>query len=233
MSLPRWAPYDGGAPLAPFRYITDWEKPRGGWLLNGDGPFSLMPGRTLTAYDAQRGINEDVFLACPGTDPLGNLGYRGAVLPPHRGVNEAAAQVPPLPPAPDRVCQSVLQEEGRASWPSLPPAVTAMSAARTVPTTASRRERRATAALRRNAAKVAAALAASVAALAAAFSGGLQGASGTPGAGGGASLSALAPQTLPGARSWADLMGADDAAEEKAAALDASTLWGSQRANVT
>ena len=70
--------------------------------------------------------------------------------------------------------------------------------------------------LRRNAAKVAAALDASVAALAAGTLGSHQGASDIPGAGGGASPSALAPRTLPGAGSCADLMDADDAAAEKA-----------------
>ena len=188
-----------------------------------------MPGRTLAAYDAERGISEDVYLACPGTDPLGILGYRGAVLPPHWGVNDAVAQALPLPPAPDRVCQGVLQEEGGTSWPSLPPAVTAISVARTVPTTASRRQRRAAVAQRGNAANVAAAFAASVAALAAGFSGSREGASRMPGAGGDASPSALAPHTMPGAGSWADLMDADDAAAEKAAALGATTPWGSQR----
>ena len=91
MSLPRGAPHDGGAPLAPFRYIADREDPGGGWLLKEDSPFSLMPGRTLPAYDAEWGINEDVYLACPGTDPPGILGYRGAFQPPHRGVNDAVA----------------------------------------------------------------------------------------------------------------------------------------------
>ena len=88
--------------------------------MKGDSSFSLMQGRTLAACDAERGINEDVYPACPGTDPLGILGYRGAVLPPHPGVNDAVAQAP-LPPAPDRVCQGALQKEGGASWPSLPP----------------------------------------------------------------------------------------------------------------
>ena len=139
MSLPPGAPRDGGAPLAPFRYITDWEDPAGGCLLKGENLFSLMPGRTLTASDAERGINADVCLACPGTDALGILGYRGAVLPSHRGVNDMAAQAPPLPPAPDRVCQRTLQKEGGARWPSLPFTVTAVLAATTAPATASRR----------------------------------------------------------------------------------------------
>ena len=51
----------------------------------GGKPFSLMPGRRLAAYDAERGIDEDVYLACPGTDPLGILEHRGVVLPPPIG----------------------------------------------------------------------------------------------------------------------------------------------------
>ena len=51
----------------------------------GGKPFSLMPGQTLAAFDAERGVDEDLHLACPGTDPLGILGYRGAVLPPPSG----------------------------------------------------------------------------------------------------------------------------------------------------
>ena len=149
MSLPRGAPMKGGALLAPFRYITDLEVTAGGWLLKGGRPFSLMPGWTLATYDAKRGVDEDVYLACPGTDPLGILGYRGAVLHPHGGINDVAAQALPPPPAAGQVCQGALQKEGGASWPSLPPAVTAVLAATMVPTTASRRQHRAAAALRR------------------------------------------------------------------------------------
>ena len=76
------APHEGGAPLAPFRYITDWEGPGRGWLLKGGGPFSLMTGRTLVAYDAERGVDEDVYLACPGTDPWASWGAGGRPCPP-------------------------------------------------------------------------------------------------------------------------------------------------------
>ena len=189
-----------------------------------------MPGRTLAAFDDERGVDEDVFLACPATDPLGILGHRGAVLPPHRGVNDAVAQAPPPPPVAVQIRQGALRKEGDVGWPSLPPAVTTVPAATMVPATARRRQRRAAVALRRNAAKVAAALAASAAALAAGFLGSRQGATGTPGAGGDASLGTLALQAVPGAGSWADLMDADDAAAEKAAGLGAAALWGSQRA---
>ena len=107
--------------MAPFRYITSWEDRGGGWLLKGGRPFWLMPGRTLAAFDAERGVDEDVHLACPGTDPPGILGYLGAVLPPHRGVNDAAAQARRPPPPAGQVCQGTLWEEGDARWPSLPP----------------------------------------------------------------------------------------------------------------
>ena len=43
------------------------------------------------------------------------------------------------------------------------------------------------------------------------------------------SPSALAPQTMPGAGSWADLMDADNVVVEKLAALGATTFWRSQR----
>ena len=80
MSLPRGPPHEGGAPPAPFRYIANWEDPGGGGgrLLKGGRPFLLMPGRTLAAFDAEPGVDEEVYLGCPGTDPLGILGYRGA-----------------------------------------------------------------------------------------------------------------------------------------------------------
>ena len=151
--------------------------------------------------------------------PLGILGYRGVVLPPHWGVKDAVVQAPSPPSAAVQVCKGALCREVDASWPSLPPAVTAVRAATMLPTTASRRQRRAEAAVRRNTAMVAATLAASAAALAASFSGSHRAASGSPGAGGDASFSTLAPQAVPGAGSWADLMDADDAAAQKAAGL--------------
>ena len=200
----------------------------------------LQPGRLLSVYEAERGIPGDgsVAFVCPGADPLGLWRLRAADVDYVESVDDIddsdiknnAAAVLPLAPASDRGHQGALPGGGADRWPSLPLAVTAISAATTAPTTAGRRQRRAAAALRRNAAKVAAALAASVAALAAGFLGSHQGASGTPGAGGDASPSALAPQTLPGAGSWADLMDADDAAAEKAAALGATTLCSIQRA---
>ena len=58
-----------------LRYTTDWDDPSGGWLLLGDRPFSLMPGRRPADLEAERGIDEDVYFACPGMDPLGILGY--------------------------------------------------------------------------------------------------------------------------------------------------------------
>ena len=97
-----------------------------------------MPGRALAAYDAERGVDQDVYLAYPGADPMGILGYREAVLPPpHRGVNHLVAQAPPPPYVAGQVCQGALWKEGDVSWPSLPPAVTAVPAATMVPTTAS------------------------------------------------------------------------------------------------
>ena len=79
-----------------------------------------------------------------------------------------------------------------------------------MPTAANRRQRRVATASRCNAATVAVALAAG-------FSGSHQGTFGAPGTGRDTSLNALAPQTLLGAESWADLMDADDAAAEKVA----------------
>ena len=121
----------------------------------------------------------------PGDGPPGHLGVPG-------GMNDVVAQAPPLPRAAGRICQGALWKEGDAGWPSLPPVVMAVPAA-TMPTTARRRQRRAAAALCRNAAKVAAAMAALVAALAAGFSGTNQGAFGTLGGEGDASLGTLAP----------------------------------------
>ena len=218
MSPTRGALHEVGAPLAPFRYITNRHDTRGVWLLKGSRPCSLMPGRTLATFNDERGVDADVYLACPGTDPFGILGYPGAVLPPHRGVQDAASQAPPLPPAAPQIRHGALRKEGDAGWPSLPPTVTAIPAATMVPTSACHRHRHAAVTLRRNAVKIGAPLAASAAALAAGFSGSRQGASGTPGAGGDASLCTLAAQAirLPGAGPLADLMDADDAATKKA-----------------
>ena len=108
-------------------------------LLKRGIPFSLMPGRTLAAYDAERGVDQDVYLACSGADSLGILGYREALLPPHRGVNHLVVQAPTPPYIAGQVCQGALWKEGDASWPSLVPTVTAVPAATMVPTTASRR----------------------------------------------------------------------------------------------
>ena len=151
MSLPRGALHEGGAPLAPFHYITNWEDPGGG-LAHEWGHTLLAHARPdARRLQYKRGVDEDVHLACPGTDPLGIMGYQGAVLLPHRGVNNVAAQAPPPlpPPVAGQVCQGTLWEEGDARWPSLPPTMTTVPASPMVPTTASRRQRRAAAAQRR------------------------------------------------------------------------------------
>ena len=226
MSLPWGAPREGGAPRAISRYLCGYDDPCGGWVLLGGQPVLLQPGRLLSVYEAERGIPGDgsVALVCPGADPLGLRRLRAADVDYVESVDDIdnsdiknnAAVTLPLAPVSVRGHQGALPGSGADRWPSLPLAVTAISATTAAPTTAGRRQRRAAAALRRNTAKVAAALAASVAALAAGTLGSHQGASDTPGAGGGASPSALAPRTLPGAGSWADLMDADDAAAEKA-----------------
>ena len=43
----------------------------GGGSCLGGPPFSLMLGRRLADFEAERGIIEDVHFTCPGTDPLG------------------------------------------------------------------------------------------------------------------------------------------------------------------
>ena len=185
-----------------------------------------MTGRTLVAYNAERGVDEDVYLACPGTDPLGILGYRGgAVLPAHQGVNDVVAQAPPPPPplAAGQVCQGAPRKEGDASWPSLPPRSDGRPGDDRKLPLASHiggpmpQRRRGGGCTRRVGSRIAG------------FSGSHQGVFGTPGARGDASPSTLAPQALPGAGSWADLIDADDAVAEKAAGLGVAVLWGSRR----
>ena len=61
--------------MAPFRYITAWDDRGGGWLLLVGGPFSLLPGPRLADLEAERGIIEDVYCACPGTDRIRRVNY--------------------------------------------------------------------------------------------------------------------------------------------------------------
>ena len=195
--------------------------------------MALEGGETLLAHagpDARRlrcraGRRRARVPRLPGDGPPGHLGVPGASLPPYRGANDAAAHAPPPPHAAGQVCQGALRKEVDARWPSLPPSVTAVPAATMVPTTTSRRHRRAAAALHRNTAKVAGALSASAAALPASFSGSCHGVFGASRAREDASPSTLAPQAVPG--SWDDLMDVDDAAAEKATGLGAAALWGS------
>ena len=187
MSLPRGAPREGGAPRAESRYLCGYDDPCGGWVLLGGQLVLLQPGRLLSVYEAERGIPGDgsVAFVCPGADPLGLWRLRTADVDYVEPVDDiddsdiknsaAVALALPLAAASVRGHQGALPGGGADRWPSLPLAVTAISAATTAPTTASRRQSRAAAALRRNAAKVAAALAASAAALAAGFLGSHQG----------------------------------------------------------
>ena len=124
---------------------------------------------------------------------------------------------------PIRSAKKPYKTEGTPVGPPYPPATAAIPAALAMHAATYRRQRRAAAASRRSAASVAAALAASATALAAGFSGSHEGTFGAPGMGGDTSPSALAPHTLLGAESWADLMDADDEAPEKAAGRDSVT----------
>ena len=103
VSLPLGAPHEGGAPLAPFRYITDWEDPGGG------GGMALEGGQTLLAHDGpdarclryRAGRRRGRAPRLPGDGPSRHLGVPGGgegLAPPsgdqRRGGAAAAAAAP-------------------------------------------------------------------------------------------------------------------------------------------
>ena len=73
---------NGELPWHCFIASPTWRTLEGGGLLKGGRPFSLMPGRTLSAFDAERGLHEDVHLASRGQTPGASWGTGGRSCPP-------------------------------------------------------------------------------------------------------------------------------------------------------
>ena len=167
-----------------------------------------MPGRTLAAFDAECGMDEDVHLACHRDGPPGYLGVPGGGAAPPQGRQRCSGA---------GAAAAACSRSGMCGYPvgggGRPLALPAPRTNHHLGIANGADDRKPSLASRGGATKLAAALAVSAATpaawadlLAARSSGSRREVFGTPGAGGEASLSTLTPQGLPGAGSWANLM---------------------------